>query len=199
MSIIKIPLFVIEVTNTSYHWWKTGDVHLVYASNHDWPCDEPSDIDVELDGANTHYRLYGQEKYILINECRIRGNTESDWDFLVNNPSGPIIPPDGTYLVGGPIYTRCEAKANTLSSTKIVVQKMANQKQKFDNVHHPAHYTRGKIEVIEFIEDQQFEFHEAQIIKYVARAGFKNPATRIEDLEKAMWYLQRKIEILKSV
>jgi hypothetical protein len=63
-----------------------------------------------------------------------------------------------------------------------------------DNVNHPAHYTRGKIEVIDFIEDQGLEFHLANAVKYICRAGYKNKAKTVEDLEKADWYLRRYIE-----
>lgn len=67
-----------------------------------------------------------------------------------------------------------------------------------DRVNHPAHYNTGKIEVIDFIEDQGLEYHESNAIKYVSRAGKKSPETRTEDLEKAVWYLQRKIALLKG-
>lgn len=66
------------------------------------------------------------------------------------------------------------------------------------NVNHPAHYNTGKIEVIEYLEDKDFGLHLANVVKYVSRAGKKNPATEIEDLEKAQWYLERRIEILKA-
>jgi hypothetical protein len=36
------------------------------------------------------------------------------------------------------------------------------------------------------------------VVKYVARAGKKNPEKELEDLTKAMWYLNRKIENLKK-
>lgn len=63
-------------------------------------------------------------------------------------------------------------------------------------VNHPPHYTTGKIEVIDFIEDQKLDFHAGQVIKYVARAGKKDPAKELEDLQKAHWYLERKIRNL---
>jgi hypothetical protein len=65
-------------------------------------------------------------------------------------------------------------------------------------VYHPSHYNCGKIEVIEFLEDQELNFHRANAVKYVCRAGRKNPNEEITDLEKAVWYLKRDIEILKS-
>lgn len=67
-----------------------------------------------------------------------------------------------------------------------------------DAVNHPHHYNTGKIEVIEFIEDQNLGFHLANAVKYICRAGRKNKATRIEDLEKAIWYLRRKVELLRA-
>lgn len=68
----------------------------------------------------------------------------------------------------------------------------------YDAVNHPAHYTRGGIEVIDAIEAWQMEHHEATAIKYIARAGFKDPSKRVEDLRKAAWYLDRKIALLEK-
>lgn len=65
-----------------------------------------------------------------------------------------------------------------------------------DMVNHPAHYTQGKLEVIDFIEDQQLEFHEANAVKYVARAEHKG--NRVQDLKKSVWYLNRKIQKLEA-
>ena len=65
-------------------------------------------------------------------------------------------------------------------------------------VSHPTHYNFGKIEVIEFIEDQQLSYHLGNTVKYVCRAGRKDPAKELEDLQKAAWYLNRKIECLKA-
>lgn len=62
------------------------------------------------------------------------------------------------------------------------------------NVSHPAHYNTGKIEVIEFIEDKGLGFHLGNAVKYIARAGKKDPTKHQEDLEKAKWYLEREIE-----
>lgn len=67
-----------------------------------------------------------------------------------------------------------------------------------DPVEHPKHYTTGKIECIEYIEDKELGFHLGNAVKYITRAGKKDPAKTIEDLEKAVWYLQRKIELLKK-
>ena len=71
-------------------------------------------------------------------------------------------------------------------------------KTETDSVNHPKHYNIGKIEVIEVIEDWSLGYHRGIVVKYVARAGVKNPDKDIEDLEKAMWYLNRYIELRKS-
>lgn len=63
-----------------------------------------------------------------------------------------------------------------------------------DNVNHPAHYTTGKIEVIDFIEDKQLNFHRGNAVKYIVRAGVKDPDAEVEDLKKAIWYINREID-----
>ena len=65
-------------------------------------------------------------------------------------------------------------------------------------VDHPSHYTFGKIEVIDALEDWGLDFHLANTVKYIVRSGRKDPAKLIEDLEKAAWYLARKIALLKE-
>lgn len=66
------------------------------------------------------------------------------------------------------------------------------------HVNHPAHYNAGKIEVIEFIEDQNLGYHLGNAVKYIARAGKKDPKKEVEDLQKAMWYLRRKLELFEN-
>jgi len=70
------------------------------------------------------------------------------------------------------------------------------EKNKSDEVNHPSHYTFGKFEVIDVIEDWQLNFHRANVIKYVARAGRKN--NEIQDLKKAQYYLNREIKRIED-
>lgn len=67
-----------------------------------------------------------------------------------------------------------------------------------ENVNHPAHYAGSKIEVIDYIEDKQLGFCLGNVIKYVSRAGKKDKSTEVEDLKKAAWYLNRRIEELQE-
>lgn len=64
------------------------------------------------------------------------------------------------------------------------------------DVNRPAHYNTGKIEVIDFIEDQKLDFHSANALKYICRA--KHKGTEVKDLQKAIWYLTRQLKTLES-
>ena len=67
-----------------------------------------------------------------------------------------------------------------------------------DPVNHPSHYTKGKIEVADFIADQKLNFDRGNAVKYVCRAGSKDPDKEIQDLEKAIWYINHEIKTLKG-
>ena len=58
----------------------------------------------------------------------------------------------------------------------------------------PSHYTRGNIEVWDFIRDQKLNYHLGNAIKYICRAGFKG--SKREDLEKAIHYLENELSHL---
>ena len=68
-----------------------------------------------------------------------------------------------------------------------------------DNVNHPDHYNHGKIEVVDFIEDQHLGFHLGNAVKYISRAGRKDADKTVEDLRKAVWYINRQIQRLECV
>ena len=66
-------------------------------------------------------------------------------------------------------------------------------------VNHPNHYGGDNVyETIKVIEAWGLDFHLGNTVKYISRSGKKNPEKEIEDLEKAKWYLERKLEILKK-
>lgn len=68
----------------------------------------------------------------------------------------------------------------------------------FDPVDRPKHYTDGKIEVIDFIEDKGLGFCLGNAVKYIARAGKKDPTKEVEDINKAIWYLNRYLKELEE-
>ena len=59
----------------------------------------------------------------------------------------------------------------------------------------PSYYKKGKIEVIDFITDQDFGYLEGNIVKYISRYKYKNG---IEDLKKAEWYVKKLIEVVDN-
>ena len=67
-----------------------------------------------------------------------------------------------------------------------------------DLVNQPPHYTRGRVEVIDVIEDWVEAAPDAvvgglqwQVIKYISRLWLKENA--LQDAQKARWYLDRLI------
>jgi len=70
---------------------------------------------------------------------------------------------------------------------------------KHETVNHPAHYGGDTTyEAIKVIEAWRLGFHLGNTVKYISRAGKKNPSATLEDLKKASWYLNRKIEQLEK-
>ena len=67
-----------------------------------------------------------------------------------------------------------------------------------DVVNHPDHYTDGGIETIDFIEAKKLPYHLGNAVKYISRAGKKDPEKTIEDLKKAVWYINRYISKLEG-
>lgn len=67
-----------------------------------------------------------------------------------------------------------------------------------DPVNRPAHYVDGGIETIDFIEAKGLNFARGNAVKYISRAGKKNPDKEIEDLKKAAWYINHEIERLEK-
>lgn len=86
-------------------------------------------------------------------------------------------------------YCEYEAKGPAPSAGKNEVR---------DDVNHPSHYTDGKIEVIDYIEDKHLPYHLGNVVKYISRAGKKDPVKTLEDLKKAQWYLNRYISKMEE-
>ena len=57
----------------------------------------------------------------------------------------------------------------------------------------PSHYQRGKIQVWDFISDQNLDFLTGNVVKYVCRAGLKDYESELDDLLKAKAYIEKKI------
>ena len=69
-------------------------------------------------------------------------------------------------------------------------------------VNHPNHYggKENQYEVVKVCEnwDLDKDAYLFNVVKYVARAGKKDTDKELQDLKKALWYLNRKIENLEK-
>lgn len=68
-----------------------------------------------------------------------------------------------------------------------------------NQVNHPTHYG-GKdnpYEVIKVLEAWGLDFHLGNAIKYISRAGKKDKDKEVQDLKKALWYINRKINSIE--
>lgn len=72
------------------------------------------------------------------------------------------------------------------------------EKVKKEYVNHPSHYggENNPYEAIKVIEAWNLGFNLGNTVKYISRAGKKDNI--VQDLEKALWYLQREIMNLKK-
>jgi hypothetical protein len=94
---------------------------------------------------------------------------------------------------------RIECRKNLLDSVK--------NASEADPINHPSHYTDGGIETIDFIEAKKLNYNCGNAVKYISRAGKKIPRdwerktplfAQCQDIEKAIWYLQRELNTLKG-
>ena len=68
-----------------------------------------------------------------------------------------------------------------------------------NNVEHPDHYGGNTpYEAIKVIEAWELNFNLGNAVKYISRAGRKDPSKYTEDLSKAIWYLQREIHNIEK-
>jgi hypothetical protein len=67
------------------------------------------------------------------------------------------------------------------------------------SVDHPSHYRKSTgHEAIDVIEAWELGFNLGNAVKYISRNGLKDPQKRVEDLEKARWYLDREIQRIRN-
>ncbi len=73
---------------------------------------------------------------------------------------------------------------------------MMEQREQLQAVDHPAHYggEDNTYEAIKVIEAWELGFNLGNVVKYIGRAGKKG--SRLDDLKKAQWYLNREINKL---
>lgn len=123
---------------------------------------------------------------------------EAEIPVLMNPKVASVIVPPGTTLNSIKDDKESFYKLKFFKYLVYKLSKTNSRRKMSDSVNHPSHYTDGKIEVIEYIEDKGFNYHLGNAIKYISRAGKKDKSKTAEDLRKAVWYIERYISILEK-
>lgn len=128
------------------------------------------------------------------------------WKYLKQN-TGILFEDDGFSIMDIENAERLYPEHEIVKYERDICQEMFIERliedhdaKKNDAVNSPSHYNSFKTEVIDTIEElieyypKRVNFHIGNAIKYIFRAPFKGNMK--QDLEKAIWYLQRAIERL---
>ena len=82
-----------------------------------------------------------------------------------------------------------EQKKNPIDATVTI------EKERKEITEEPPHYKQGKIQVSDFIEDQELPWPASNIIKYICR--FRHKGDPLGDLYKAREYIERQIKLVE--
>jgi len=107
---------------------------------------------------------------------------------------------DGKYRhkirMQAPMEIKTPALAGSLTKTDDAPRIVAEHFGVADPVNHPEHYKVGGIETIDFIEAKSLSYNLGNVVKYLTRADHKG--NKLQDLQKAQWYLNREIANTQS-
>jgi len=95
------------------------------------------------------------------------------------------------YYEEAEVVVRLIVNPDYLSKGKEVEKEIAKEDSA---INHPSHYNQGKFEVIDVIHDWKLGFDLGNAVKYIARAGYKDEAKYVEDLQKAIFYINDEIK-----
>lgn len=106
------------------------------------------------------------------------------------------LPADhGKYSVGETRHGCYVNDANGVPSWRWFPSETVNT----EAVNHPSHYGGDSTyEHIKVVEAWGLNYALGNCTKYICRAGKKNADTELEDLEKALWYLQHEVDRVKK-
>lgn len=123
---------------------------------------------------------------------QVRGIQGNDITVTKKSDSGNFNMHD--FEVGEDIYLVGSVATDNINIGRVIKPKITEQTG--DNINHPKHYggEDNLYEAIKVIEAWGLDFNLGNVVKYVSRANKKD--SEIEDLKKAKWYLERKINQL---
>ena len=128
-------------------------------------------------GAHTVYKLFSDDEILKDNGKVLADFIKEETGYDIHGAFKDISP--------------CK-KQNSVNKINKDEIKNPNRYVEEERVNHPEHYTKGGIEVHDFISAWRMDFDTGNVIKYVTRAPYKN--NKLEDLKKARWYLNKLIE-----
>jgi hypothetical protein len=138
--------------------------------------------DMSLKDVAAHFDTTYQTVYMVRKKMR-----EAEWQ---PSPVLPIPESKGAWVHRWiNTNTLDDSAKDALASQLITMEEPAS-----DLVNHPAHYKTGGIETIDFIEAKAFNYNMGNAVKYISRAEHKG--NKQQDLEKAIWYLNRELSRL---
>jgi hypothetical protein len=114
-------------------------------------------------------------------------------DYFTKNPDKTV---SEVARVMGVTYQIAYMTKRKMKPTPNEALPVTMEEPKADAVNHPAHYKVGGIETIDFIEAKGLNYNTGNAVKYITRADHKG--NRKQDLEKAVWYLNREISRMQG-
>ena len=157
--------------------------------------------EVESNSKNNGYSFFKtitiQELRDMVNPVKEYLKKQADGSYTLSNDGDIEVPHWANYaaFANGAIQF---ASLNSFAPSYVVWKRNELPEFKHDVVNHPKHYCRhpSGIECIEITRHHDFAVGNA--IKYLWRAGLKDSDNEIQDLKKAIWYIQDKIAQLEK-
>ena len=109
-----------------------------------------------------------------------------------DRPDRPLV----AFARGEPTWLAWGKYAVELVRAADVAQEETNEVSDAINPSHYQGFSNGA-QVVDITEN--LNFNRGNAVKYLARAGAKDPAKEVEDLEKSLWYTQRELDRLKGL
>ena len=110
--------------------------------------------------------------------------------YIKRKTSESLIPKIPKVWDGKSVLKRIFVLPDSVKREEAIKEVMLNEPT-VDPVNHPPHYKVGGIETIDFIEAKGLGYNLGNVVKYLTRADHKG--NKVQDLEKARWYLEREI------
>ena len=138
--------------------------------------------------------IHQQEKRLIVDAMEKLDTITDRWHaYLIDEEEWMVE------IYKGNVFSKLKGQTQ-LEALKKALVKAEELAKGYEKVNHPKHYGGEdcKHEAISVIEEWNLGFHLGNVVKYISRAGNKPNQSMLDDLKKAQWYLERRIEMLES-